>query len=248
MSDLLNDPVSFNLTPDDYRQADSKMLDSPISPLSEKSPQLPTFNSLDDQKRTAIKAFLDHEGYPDSSNCRQSSLSSEESSLGPEGLSLSAKRSLSAYLECRQPSIINGLPLSSTPGCWPSYNALCDGKDPLDSSFIQEDDFLQSPSSDIVFNNSVIREVLGTRKIYRTGKSEYFVHWAGYPRGQRSWVFQDIVRPIAEHQIMFFEYERRLSCYKGPRGETFTRKDAPRCSEGDEEGCVGCARCGRGCN
>lgn len=224
--------------------------ESPISPLSEQSHEFPTFDSLDYRARAAVKAFLvDLEGHRDSPKRQQSALCSEESSLSPEGLSLGAKRSLSAYPECRQPSVINGLPMSGTPGYWPSYDPLCDGKDPRDPSFIQEQDkFPRSPSSDIAFNNSVNREVLGTRKIYRTGKSEYLVHWAGYPRGQLSWVLQDIICPVAEHQIMFFEYERRLSWYKGPGGEIFTRKDALQCSEGDEEGCVGCARCGRGCN
>ncbi|KAF5665101.1 hypothetical protein FDENT_12674 [Fusarium denticulatum] len=58
----------------------------------------------------------------------------------------------------------------------------------------------------------------------------------------------DITRPIAEHQTMFFEYERCFSCYKGPPGGIFTRKDAPQCLEGDEGGCVGCARWGQECN
>ncbi|KLO90084.1 uncharacterized protein FFB20_13587 [Fusarium fujikuroi] len=236
MSDLLSDPVFFNLTPDDYRRADLSTPESPISPLSEKSLEFPTFDSLDYQARAAVKAYFeDHEGHHDSPKRRRSALG--------------AKRPLSAYLECRQPSVINGLPVPSAPSYWPSYDALCDGKDPRDPSFIQEQDkFPGSPSSDITFNNSVIRQVLGTRTIYRTGKCEYLVHWAGYPRGQLSWVFQDIIRPIAEHQIMFFEYERCLSCYKGPHGEIFTRKDAFQCSEGDEEDCVSCARCGRGCN
>ncbi|CVL07255.1 uncharacterized protein FMAN_15355 [Fusarium mangiferae] len=243
MSDLLNDPVFFNLTPDDYRRADLSTPESPISPLSEQSHEFPTFDSFGYRARAAVKAYLeDHEGHHDSAKRRRSA-------LGPEGLSLGAKRPLSAYLECRQPSVINGWPMPSAPGYWPSYDALCDGKDPRDPSFIQEQDkFPGSPSSDITFDNSVIRQVLGTRKIYRTGKCEYLVHWAGYPRGQLSWVLQDIIRPVAEHQFMFFEYERHLSCYKGPGGGIFTRKDAPQCEEGDEMGCVGCARCGRGCN
>lgn len=213
--------------------SDLRTPESPIAPLSERSHEFPTFDSLDYRARAAVKAYLEN-GH---------ALSSTESSLCSDELSMSSasKRRLS--------SKVNGLPLSGTPGYQQTYDALHDGKDLRDPSIIQEQDKLsRSPSSDIALNNSVIREVLGTRKIYRTGKSEYLVHWAGYPRGQLSWVFQDMIRPIAEHQIMFFEYERRLSCYKGPRGKIFTRKDAPQCLEGDEEGCVGCARCGRGCN
>lgn len=97
---------------------------SPISPLSEKSLEFPTFDSLDYQARAAVKAYFeDHEGYHDSPKRWRSA-------LGPEGLSLGAKRPLSAYLEYRQPSVINGFPVPSAPGYWPSYDALCDGKDP----------------------------------------------------------------------------------------------------------------------
>ncbi|KAF9774722.1 hypothetical protein IL306_007238 [Fusarium sp. DS 682] len=222
----------------------SRMADSPISPLSEKSPQDSTFNSFDGQEATVVKTFSGNDGHHGSSNRRVSSLDSEElSGLAKRRLSSRTSKEIHAYMEHRESPLINGF--SSAPGYWPSYDALCYGKDPRDPSSIQkEGNFARSPSSDIVFNNSVIREALGTRKVYRTGESEYLVHWAGYPRGQLSWVSQDIIQPIAEHQIMFFGYERRLLCYKGPHGEIFTRKDAPQCEEGQEEGCVGCARCG----
>ncbi|KAF5638951.1 uncharacterized protein FTJAE_5022 [Fusarium tjaetaba] len=221
MSDLLKDPVFFSLTPDNYRRAAVMDPESPVSPLSVEAPPLSNFNTLDGQEPTATKTFSD--------------------------LSPSFKKCILAYVRDSQSSLASESP--SPPGYWPSHYALCDGKDSQDPSLIQEEDnFPPSPSSDRVFTNSVIRQVLGTRTIHQIGKCEYLVHWAGYPRGQLSWVSRDIIQPIAEHQIMFFEYERRLLCYKGSRGEIFTRKDAPQFEEADEEGCVGCARCGRGCN
>ncbi|KAF5608669.1 hypothetical protein FPANT_429 [Fusarium pseudoanthophilum] len=207
MSVLLKDPVFFNLTPDDYRRAPVMDPESPVSSLSVEAPLLSNFNTFDGQEPNATKTFSD--------------------------LSPSFKKCLLAYIRDSQSSLASEPPSSS--GYWPIHDALCDGKDSPDPSLMQEEDnFPPSPSSDKVPNNSVIRQVLGTRTIHQTGKSEYLVHWAGYPRGQLSWVARDIIQPIAEHQIMFFEYERRLLCYKGSRGEMFTRKDAPQCEEADE--------------
>lgn len=106
---------------------------SPISPLSEKSYQYPIFYNLDYQSRAAVRAYIDDEGHHDSPKRPRSALS-------PERLSLGAERSLSTYQKCRQPYVVNGLPMPGTPGYWPSYDALCDGKDPRDPSFIQEQD------------------------------------------------------------------------------------------------------------
>ncbi|KAF5547490.1 hypothetical protein FNAPI_8519 [Fusarium napiforme] len=223
--------------------------ESPSSPLSVETPMLSNFNTFGSQQPSVTKTFPDHDGSDGSPQRRSSFLDSEELDSFKRQLSslISKKHSRSNYMKRRLSSVAKGLP--SPPGYWSSHDALCDSKDSRDPSLVQEEDnFPPSPSSDRVFANSVIRQVLGTRTIHQTGKSEYLVHWAGYPRGQLSWVSQDIIEPIAEHQIMFFEYERRLLCYKGSRGEMFTRKDAPQCEEADEEGCVGCARCGRGCN
>ncbi|KAH7224427.1 uncharacterized protein BKA55DRAFT_717204 [Fusarium redolens] len=263
MSAQFNDHVFINLSPRDFRPGGSESFESLASPFEEGFPLPQSVNSFDGLQTIKAAEETCVSGLPYMMDLR-SPLADYQSFFQSQISSPDHQRD-KHMPERRRSSIINGLP--QTPGWWLSHTAPDEDKFPRAPSSRTSLNTMSTfqwaktgtPSAnsgnpyESLFHEpreqaSVIRQVIGSRMVYRNDQSEYLVHRSDYPDHKFSWVSKDIIRSVAMNKVNEFNCQRRLPCYKGPRGEMFTRKNAPHCSPADEETCVGCAQCGRGCS